>query len=473
MPTESVAGDGHDEISTFLPGFTWGVAAASFQIEGGYSRRDRSVWDQFCETPNAVFKGHTGEIACDHYHRYPEDVAEIADMGAKAYRFSISWPRVISDDGTVREDGLDFYDRITDALLARDVEPWATLFHWDFPLTLFRRGGWLNRDSSDWFARYTEAVVSRLGDRVCNWMTLNEPQCFLGLGHSAGIHAPGLKLSRPDVLLAIHNALIAHGKAILVIRGLFPGKKTKVGWATHGSISYPVGHMTPEKMEAARQKTFSVDDNDHWFFSNSWYADPVVLGHYPEEGLSLFGQELPRNFEADLKQIKQPMDYFGVNIYQGQPITLDESHRAIEAPRPRGYPQTMCHWPVEPQVLYWGPKFFFDRYQLPIVITENGCASMDWVHQDGRVHDTPRIDYVARHLTALRDAIKDGTDVHGYFLWSILDNFEWAEGYRMRFGLIYVDYETLERIPKDSYMWYQQVIMSNGACLPEKPARLR
>lgn len=459
---------------SFPDGFLWGVAAASYQIEGAarVDGRAPSVWDAHCQRPAAIFDGHTGERACDHYHRYPEDAALIAELGAKAYRLSISWPRVIAGelDG-VNERGLDFYDRLVDALLSHGVQPWVTLFHWDMPLALFHRGGWLSRDVADWFAAYTEAVVRRLGDRVRHWMTLNEPQVFLGLGHSTGVHAPGLRYTRPDVLRATHHALLAHGRAVQIIRATARSQPA-VGWAPHGAIPYPATNDERD-VAAAREAMFATPDADHWFFSTSWFNDPVIFGRYPEDGLRHFGGELPPGYERDLPAIRQKLDFLGVNIYQGQAIAAGTDGRPVRVPRAPGYPMTVFHWPVEPETLYWGPRFMYERYRLPLYITENGCASMDWVHQDGKVHDAPRVDFLARYLAALRRAIRDGADVRGYFLWSILDNFEWAEGCRMRFGLIYVDYATMERIPKDSYMWYQQLILSNGGNLPDNPAPLR
>jgi beta-glucosidase len=459
---------------SFPRGFVWGVAAAAYQVEGaaGADGRTPCVWDAFSARPGAVFSGHSGQVACDHYHRYPEDVALMAELGVSAYRLSISWPRIMADaDAEINEVGLSFYDRLVDALLARGIIPWVTLFHWDMPLALFHRGGWLNRHSVNWFARYTEAVVRCLGDRVRCWMTLNEPQCFIGLGHATGVHAPGMRHRRPEVLRAAHHALVAHGRAVQAIRE-HATVTPFIGWAPHASVCYPATTSEPD-CQAARAAMFAVPPGDDWFFNTAWFADPVVLGRYPEDGLRLFGSEMPAHYERDLDQIAQPLDFFGANIYQGHPIAAAADGQWTRVARPRGYAQTASFWPVEPQVLYWGPRFLHERYRLPLYITENGCASVDWVHQDGRVHDAPRIDFIARHLTALAAALRDGVDVRGYFHWSILDNFEWAEGYRQRFGLIYVDYETLQRVPKDSYFWYQQLILSNGANLPESPAGLR
>jgi beta-glucosidase len=459
---------------SFPDGFLWGVAAASYQVEGGAAADGRrpSVWDALCARPGAVFGGHKGDVACDHYHRYPEDVALIAELGARAYRLSVSWSRILPEgQGRPNEAGLDFYDRVVDALLTRGVDPWVTLFHWDFPLDLFQRGGWLNRDSVNWFSEFTDVVVRRLGDRVKHWMTLNEPQCFLGLGHAVGVHAPGMRYSRAEVLRATHHALLAHARSVQTIREAAPGKPY-VGWASNGYVCYPATSAAAD-IEAARMAMFSVPQGDDWFFCNTWYSGPALLGRYPEDGLRQFGHDMPKGYERDLERMRQPLDFYGVNIYQGHPISAGPDGKPVRVPRPEGYPHTMSHWPVEPEVMYWGVRLLHERYGLPMYITENGCAAMDWVHQDGQVHDAPRIDYLARNLVALRQALRDGVDVRGYFHWSILDNFEWAEGYRMRFGLIYVDYATLERIPKDSYMWYQQVILSNGACLPVNPAPLR
>ena len=459
---------------SFPSDFIWGVAAASFQIEGQLPADGigKSVWDAFCERPGAIFSGHDGQRACEHYKRYAEDVSLIGELGAKAYRLSISWPRVIpTGTGEPNEAGLDFYDRLIDALLSHNVQPWVTLFHWDFPVDLFHKGGWLNRESVEWFADYTRVLAERLGDRVQHWMTFNEPQIFLGMGHQTGQHAPGMKYNRSDVLRATHNVLLAHGRAAQEIRK--HAKLTpKIGWAPHGSIPYPKDN-SPENIQAAKRALYGVPDSDYWFFSTTWFSDPVLLGNYPQEGLSRFGRELPSGFEQDMDLISQPMDFLGLNIYQGNKMAVDADGNDYEVARPNGYPHTMCHWPIEPEVLYWGPQLLYQRYNLPIYITENGCASMDWVHQDGKVHDAPRVDYTARHLTSLSKAITDGADVRGYFHWSILDNFEWAEGYRMRFGLIYVDFNTMERICKDSYRWYQQVILSNGECLPKNPSPLR
>jgi beta-glucosidase len=456
----------------FPEGFLWGVASSAIQIEGGRTQRGPSVWDTFAHAPGRVADGRNADVACDSFERWKEDVALIAGLGAHAYRLSISWPRVMPDGlGRVHTEGLDYYDRLIDALLDAGVEPWVTLFHWDMPEALFRQGGWLSGRSVEAFEAYARVIVNRLGDRVSNWMTLNEPQCFLGLGHVSGAHAPGLRLDRPRALAAIHHALVAHGRAVEAIRS--QARTTpSVGWATYGEVACPASRSEAD-VEAARRRTLGVPAHDRWYFNNTWFDDPVVFGSYPDEGLSLLGADMPEGFERDLETIKQPLDFFGVNIYQAGMVKAGTDGCAEDVRRRAGWPSTMTGWPVVPESLYWGSWFLGERYELPMYITENGCAAMDWIHADGRVHDAARIDFLARYLMSLRDALHDGADVRGYFQWSILDNFEWAEGYRMRFGLVYVDYDTLERIPKDSYDWYRHLIETNGASLPTEGAMLR
>jgi len=460
---------------TFPDGFLWGVASAAFQVEGAADRDGRtpSVWDTFCDTPGKVFGGHTGEIACGSYDRPEEDAQLIADLGAKAYRFSVSWPRVLPEGtGKANDLGIDYYSRLVDALLERGVEPWVTIFHWDLPQTLHERGGWLNADSPGWFEQYTSLLAERLGDRVTHWFTFNEPQVFIGHGYANGVHAPGLKLGRRELLQITHNVLLAHGRSVRALRSVSP-QPCRVGWAPVGSPAYPIDH-DPATIEAARRWMFQApDDPGNWYTMNSWYSDPVVLGHYPEDGMRAFGSDAPEIGASDMDTICQPLDFFGVNIYSAQPIEIGADGAPKPRERVRGFPQTTFGWPVEPESLYWGPRFLHERYGLPIYITENGLASMDWVSADGAVHDPGRIDYLCRHLHALRRAAADGVDVRGYFQWSIMDNFEWAEGYSKRFGLAYLDYGTLERIPKDSYRWLAGVIASNGGRIPAELAPLR
>jgi beta-glucosidase len=448
---------------SFQEDFVWGVATASYQIEGAAFEdgRGMSVWDMLCRKPGAVWSGHTGDVACDHYHRYPEDVQLMKALGVGAYRLSIAWPRIMPEGiGPINEKGLGFYDRLIDELLANGIDPWVTLFHWDFPLPLYHRGGWMNPDSPKWFADYAAVVVDRLSDRVSNWFTLNEPQCFVGLGLNDGIHAPGDKLRWAEVLLAGHHSNIAHGLATQVIRAR--SKQTpRVGFAPVGSVYVPASDK-PEDIEAARTSMFAVNKADQW--QNTWWMDPVFFGTYPEDGLKLYGDAAPKFTSAEMETIAQPMDFFGANIYHGSPVEMGPDGKPKFVDRPIGYPQTAFRWPVQPDCLYWGPKFFYERYGQPIVITENGCSSADWVALDGRCHDGQRVDFLHRHLRELKNASAE-VPVEGYFQWSLLDNFEWAEGYKERFGIVHVDYPTQKRTPKDSYYFLQETIRANGANL--------
>ncbi len=458
---------------SFRQDFVWGAAASSYQIEGAWEEdgKGMSVWDMVAHQPGRIFENGTGDVACDHYHRYKEDVGLMRELGLEAYRLSVSWPRVIpSGTGRVNAAGLDFYDKLVDELLSNGIDPWVTLFHWDFPYELFLRGGWLNPDSPKWFADYTGVVVDRLSDRVTHWMTLNEIQCFIGMGHLGGEHAPSLKLGLKESLLAGHHALMAHGMSVQTIRAR-THKAAFIGWAPVGVISYPATE-SPEDIAAARAATGGISAANFW--NNRWWGDPVILGHYPEEGLRAYGKAAPRVKDSDLDTLCQPLDFYGLNIYSGHPVRATPDGGIENAPLPQGYPHTHFDWKQTPEALYWGPKFLEERYQLPIVITENGLTCCDSVSLDGKVHDPQRIDFLNRYLLALQRAAKDGVDVRGYFQWSVMDNFEWAEGYKHRFGLIHVDYETQKRTLKDSAHWYSEVIRTNGACLriPNKPGEL-
>lgn len=459
--------------ASFPADFAWGAAAASYQIEGaiGAEGAGESVWDMFCRVPGKVFENHDGSVACDHYHRHAEDVALMRELGLPNYRLSISWPRILPDGtGAVNEKGLAFYDRLVDELLAAGVRPWVTLFHWDFPLALYRRGGWLNADSPHWFADYAQVVVDRLSDRVSHWFTLNEPQCYIGLGLQLGVHAPGDKLALAEVLRAGHHTLLAHGRAVQVIRA-----RAKIppliGLAPASSVAIPADENNPADVAAARTAMFTTGPKSplYWdavpCWSNAWWSDPIFLGRYPEDGLEAFGAAAPKFTAEDLRLIAQPLDFFGVNIYNGSVVRARADGAAQKLPQPAGAPMTALKWPVTPSCLYWGPRFFHERYKLPVLIAENGLSSHDWVALDGKAHDPQRIDFLHRHLRELRRAIADGVDVRGYFHWSILDNFEWAEGYKERFGLVHVDYATQKRTPKDSAFWFRDLIAQNGATL--------
>lgn len=445
----------------FPKDFTWGAAAASYQIEGAATADGKglSVWDMMCRKEGAIWNGQSGDTACDHYNRYREDAAMMKTMGLQAYRLSLSWPRIQpAGTGPVNKAGLDFYSRLIDELLKNDVTPWVTLFHWDYPYDLYCRGGWLNPDSPRWFADYTAIVVDALSDRVRHWITLNEPQCFIGLGLNDGIHAPGDKLGLREVLRAGHNALLAHGQAVMTIR-----ERTKqpceVGIAPCGGGCFPATESEAD-IAAARAAMYTVPERSLW--RENWWTDPVYLGRYPEESYKLMGDAAPVIGQDDMHIICRPLDFFGTNIYHASRIRADANGNPEPVAQPPGKPLTLFHWPLTPEALRWAPRFYYERYKLPVVITENGLSGMDWVALDGRVHDPQRIDYTTRYLRAFAQAGADGVPIKGYFHWSVMDNFEWAEGHKHRFGLVHVDFQTQKRTLKDSAYWYRDVIQSNG-----------
>jgi beta-glucosidase len=445
----------------FPENFVWGAAAASYQIEGASSAdgKGESVWDMFARKKGAIWSGHNGDVACEHYTRYREDVALWQQLGIKAYRFSVSWPRVLpSGVGAVNEAGLAFYDRLVDALLGAGITPYLTCFHWDFPAALYRRGGWLNPDSADWFADYCGLLAARLSDRVEHWMTFNEPQCFVLAGHETAVQAPGDKLREQEVVIAQHHVLVAHGKAVQALRANAK-KPLQIGYAPVGIISIPASD-DPKDRDAADQRMASAEQS-RWD-NVSWY-DPVFLGKYPERKALL--EKLPSGFERDLPTIAQPIDFCGTNIYFGTPVRAGKSGKPEVVPELPGAPSTAFNWPIQPSALFHGPRFFYERYKKPIVITENGLSCRDWVSLDGAVHDPGRIDFMTRYLRELHRATQAGIPILGYFHWSVMDNFEWSEGYKERFGLIHVDYQTQKRTPKDSALWYSKVIASNGEIL--------
>ncbi len=462
-----------------FPGeFVWGASTSAYQIEGD-RRADgagESVWDLFVRKPGKVWGGHDAEIACQHYRRYREDVALFAELGFGAYHFSVSWPRVLPDgSGAVNAAGLDFYDRLVDALLAKQIVPWITLFHWDYPLALYARGGWLNRESVDWFARYAECVVRRLSDRVHHFITLGEPECFITAGHQKGGHAPGDTQALREVLRMGHHAFLAHGTAVQAMRAA-ARRPIRIGMKSVGEprVPYPgpgaaAGAAEPPSaadVAAARELTFRVDarpDATSTWFAPLW-MDPVYLGRYPDGALEGYGRAAPQVTPDELRTIAQPLDFFALNTYKASWARAGAGGPE-EVAFPIGHPMSAYDWPVVPEAIYWGSRFFHERYRLPIVVTENGLATGDWVDLDGRVRDSHRIDYLRRHLRELHRAIEDGVPIHGYFHWSALDNFEWEQGYRLRFGLVHVDFATQRRTPKDSAYVFRDIIRSSGRSL--------
>jgi len=416
-----------------------------------------------CRTPGKVWKGQTGAISCDHYHRWKEDVGLMKDIGLMAYRFSVSWPRVMpAGKGAVNRKGLSFYDRLVDGLLDAGIQPWVTLFHWDYPYELYTRGGWLSPESPEWFADYARVVVDKLSDRVSHWMTLNEPACFIGLGLQTGSHAPGMVMDFPEVLRAVHHTLIAHGKAVQVIRAN-SRLKPVVGLAPCGRVTAPASE-TKADIEAARRHMYDAFGRD--VFNYALWMDPILFGEYPAKALETYGAAMPRVKSSELKTIAQPVDFYGMNIYVCDIVRAGPGGEPVTVDYPAGYGMTTMEWGVVPQALYWGPRFAWERGGKPIVVTENGMSNVDWIAADGQVHDPQRIDFVARYLAEYRRAIGDGVKALGYFQWTLMDNFEWAFGFKRRFGLIYVDYPTGRRVPKDSARWYRSVIETNGECIP-------
>lgn len=463
----------------FRKDFLWGVATAAVQIEGAYNEDGKkdSVWDVYCHRcdrlgddtivsaysntgssgSSYIKNGDVADVSCDHYHRFREDVALMKELGVQVYRFSISWPRLIPDGvGEINPKAVEFYNNLIDELLKSNITPYVTLFHWDYPQALEDKGSWANPESPYWFEKYTEAIAKLFGDRVKNFITFNEPQCFIGAGYVKGFHAPGLKLAPATTIPMAHNVMLAHGLAVKKLRQLVPG--CKVGYAPCARAYYPLNN-TPEDIEMARSTYFEVTED--WANSVAWFSDPVMLGKYPEDGLKLFKKFLPKNYEEDLKIINQPLDFYAQNMYNGYCVTSVDGKRQIVNPEP-GHPRTATDWWVTPEVLYWGPKFLYERYKTPFIITENGMSCHDAVSLDGKVHDPNRIDYINRYLLKLKQAADDGVDVRGYFVWSMMDNFEWALGYSQRFGIVHVDFATQKRTPKDSFYWLKDVIKTNG-----------
>lgn len=443
----------------FPKNFMWGAASAAYQIEGAYNEDGKgpSIWDTYSGFHGNTKYNEDGKVACDHYHRYKEDVALMKEMGLKYYRFSISWPRVIPKGvGEVNQKGLQFYSDLVDELLKNGIEPVVTLYHWDYPYELHRKGAWLNDESSEWFLEYTKVMVDALSDRVSYWITINEPQCVLGCGFFGGFHAPFQQAQTIDLLKMGHNILLSHGKSARYIRN-HAKKKPMIGFSPIGPVYLPKNDSA-EALEEAKAKSFSIH-GERFSFSLSYWSDPVFLGHYPQELYDTFGDLVPAYNEEEMAIISEPLDFYATNIYYSEANKMVEGYPEN---RYQGGPHTNIGWVVDPEVMYWSSKFLYERYKKPIIISENGMAEHDWICLDGKVHDSYRIDYTHRYLKEFRRASEEGIDIMGYFHWSVMDNYEWAEGYSQRFGLIYVDYATQTRTIKDSGYWYRDVIASNG-----------
>lgn len=446
--------------------FMWGVASAAYQIEGAIKEDGKglSIWDALTREKGRIKYGELGDVACDHYHRFKEDIALMKEMGVPYYRMSISWARVLPKGiGEINQKGLEFYSKVIDELLLAGIEPIITLYHWDLPYELHKQGGWKNPQMPCWFESYTEVVVKHLGDRVKYWITINEPQIFVGHGYCLGIHAPFEKCSKKEIGTIIHHVLLSHGKAVRKIREILTDK-VKIGFAPTGPCVVPESN-DQKSIDNARRLSFANRDLLQAVYGNSLWADPIFLGKYSEDLYDIFEEDMPITSEEEMKLIAQPLDFYGCNIYQS--LNTKDRLQVMEyaSNAKQGSPRTTMNWPVTPEVLFWAPYFFYERYQLPILITENGIAGMEWICLDGKIHDEMRIDYVHRYLLQLRKAHEQGIPVMGYLYWSVMDNFEWAEGYDKKFGLIHVDYETQKRTLKESAYWYRDVIRSNGGNL--------
>ena len=429
--------------------FTFGVATAAFQIEGASLAKGRvpSIWDTFCDTPGKVFNGDNGQVACDHFNRWETDLDLIQSLQFDAYRFSLAWPRIERSPGKWNPEGLDFYDRLVDGLLARGIEPHATLYHWDLPQFFEDTGGWLNRDIVPRFVEYADQVTRRLGDRVTSYATLNEPWCSAFLGYRWGIHAPG-KVNNRDGFQAMHHLLLAHGSAIPVMRDNAP--KARHGIVLNFTPAYPASDSAQD-VRAAQQ---CDDENSHCF------ASAILAGRYPTSVQERHPDWWPNIPDQDMDIISTPLDFLGVNFYTRQVVRATSDIDFETVPQPQAE-HTDIGWEIYPDALTHVLTDLHQRYPLPpIYITENGAAGADSINEQGNVADDQRCRYYGSHLQAVHDAIAAGVVIKGYFAWSLMDNFEWAEGYNKRFGIVYVDYETQRRVPKHSALMFRDFLDS-------------
>lgn len=465
--------------SPFGADFLWGAATSAYQIEGG-SREDGkelSVWDEFVRQPGVIRDGNTGDMACDFYHTYAADIGHMHEMGLKAFCFSVAWSRVIPQGtGDVNQKGLDFYSQVVDTLLAAGITPIVTLFHWDTPLALVQRGGWETRDIAGWFGDYAATVARSLSDRVKYWLTITEPRSFIGGGYVTGVQAPGEKLPRDQFMRAAHITLMAHGRAVQAVRANAK-KPVHIGCPCDVSPSLPESPSAAD-ITAAQNSTFASPiehfSAEFWWRENSWWLDPIYTGTYPSDAIAALGKDAPEIEPGDMGTIHQPLDFLAANIYGGWPVRANPQGVPQIVAFPPGYPETAFGWQVTPDAMYWAPKWLYDRYKLPIFVTENGCSCRDWISLDGQVHDPQRIDFAQRYLQSLARAMKENVPTIGYLHWSLLDNFEWQEGYSQRFGMIFVDFPTQKRILKDSARWYAKVISSQGGeLLQPSPAQVK
>ena len=449
--------DAAPSARSFPAGFLWGSATASYQVEGAVHEDGRgpSVWDTFSHTAGKVHNGDTGDIADDYYHRYKEDIALMKALGLKTCRFSIAWSRVFPTGiGAPNPKGLDFYKRMVDELHANGIEPYCTLYHWDLPQALQDTGGWQSRDTAKAFADYCAYTVHNLADRVSHYMTMNEMRSFVELGYSNGTHAPGLKLDAAKLAQLNHYVVLAHGLAVQAIRAAGRAD-TRVGIADNPEATTPVIE-TPENIKAAETALRE---------ENAMFLTVLLDGKYTDAYLARLGPSAPKFTPEEMKTIASPMDFVGLNIYQPSYVRAAENPLGyVKVPNPTSYPHMASPWlTIGPESLYWIPKMVAKLWQVrELYITENGCSSDDVVAADGHVYDSDRVMYLRNYLTQLQRAVAEGVPVKGYFLWSLLDNFEWADGYEKRFGITYVDFTTQKRTPKLSSEFYRTVIARNA-----------
>lgn len=442
----------------FPEDFAWGVATASYQIEGGWREdgKGEGIWDRFSHMPGNIADGTNGDVACDFYHNYEKDISLAKTLGIKVYRLSISWPRIFPDGvGEINRKGIEFYRRVLLCLREHGIQSAVTLYHWDLPQRLQDRGGWANREIVAWFHAFAKTVYEELGDLVDYWITLNEPYCSAMLGYWTGNHAPGYH-DYSMALQAVHHLLLAHGTAVKAYRET--GMTAKIGITLNMNISYPYNCNSSADKEAAKRNQLQ---------SNNLFGDPIFKGYYPEELFAYLEKKnvvLPDIQPGDMELIHQKIDFFGLNTYYPNFIKADEGAWPLEAAAVKtGLPRTDADWEVFPQGMYDILKWVNETYRPPqIIITENGAAFNDWVNSDGEIKDMDRIDYLKRYLISVKTAIDEGVPVTGYYVWCFCDNFEWAWGLNRRFGIVYVDYKTQKRIAKESARWFSSVIENNG-----------
>ncbi len=447
---------------SFPTHFKWGAATAAYQVEGAAQEdgRGESIWDRFSHTPGKVINGDTGDVACDHYHRVDEDVQLISNLGLSAYRFSIAWPRIVPDGGeAINQPGIDFYSRLVDKLLTANITPFVTLYHWDLPQPLQDQGGWLVRSTTDRFAHYADVISRALGDRVKHWMTLNEPWCSAVLGYQLGVHAPGFHHGFKEGLLAAHNLLLAHGKAVPILRQN-TGSTGQVGIALNLSRAEPASD-SPEDIAAAHRQDG---------FQTRWYADPIYRGEYPVDMIELYGADAPTPQPGDMQTISAPLDFLGINFYNRAVIADDPTGSAplnMKFVQVEDALYTSMDWEENPDSYYRHlTRIHHDYHPAAVYITENGAAYNDQLEPDG-VHDWRRVAYLQGHFAAAARAMNEGLPLRGYFVWSLMDNFEWGFGYSQRFGIVYTDYANdLRRIPKDSARYVMSVARDNAVIAP-------